>query len=759
MKRHLVRVCVGVISWIALLFCAQAWGSGASPIGQRGMAAPPVKTNTAPSKTWRNYFFKSFSRYPIPVDVGDLNGDRISDLAVGGYLENAARGCVVVHNGGSGGLRDTADWICNGDRPEQYFGIFLIIADFNGDKYNDLAVMDQPVVHAPKPGPSSIYLFYGSSNGLPAKASAIVSKRVGNYEMVIPYMANAGDVNGDGCADLALPVHDPADPEQVLSLALLYGSRTGLNDTPELVVREPQPEAGFPVAACAGDVNGDGYSDLIVSAPAFTAFAKRNGKAFLYLGSATGLAREAAWSSSYPLPVDPKYSTDQFFGYSVGPAGDVNHDGFDDVVIGAPYGTHGEVNEGLAFLYLGSPSGLLQRQSWFVEGNRPQVVLGFSVWGAGDVNRDGFSDVLVGIAYAEHGQKDEGVTLLFHGSSKGLEASPAWSLDGDQSSGHSGEWVRGAGDLNGDGAPDIVVAGTDAEQPNNLRLRVIAVYGSPEGLRHSSGWRVDKPLLTVIQQRLDQMSSGVVWLAVAAFAILAVVVLIFIQARLRKRIAQLVEENRALVVAQERARLARDMHDHLGADLTHVALQLHDAQQYQDGQAVRERLSNISPLVTRLISNLRELVWATMPECDTLESLVTFIGDQTVSSLEANSLRCELDFPLSIPDRKVSAELRHNLVLMVKEALTNVLKHASATSVRVSLRLDGNTIHLAIADDGQGFHPMPEHNAAVGPNGGAGLRGLKARAEGLHGRCSIGSTPGVGTTVTVSLPIEEPTGK
>lgn len=152
-------------------------------------------------------------------------------------------------------------------------------------------------------------------------------------------------------------------------------------------------------------------------------------------------------------------------------------------------------------------------------------------------------------------------------------------------------------------------------------------------------------------------------------------------------------------------------------------------------------------------------MWATMPECDTLESLVTFIGDQTVSSLEANSLRCELDFPLSIPDRKVSAELRHNLVLMVKEALTNVLKHASATSVRVSLRLDGNTIHLAIADDGQGFRSMPEHNAAAGPNGGAGLRGLKARVEGLHGRCSIGSTPGVGTTVTVSLPIEEPTTK
>lgn len=236
--------------------------------------------------------------------------------------------------------------------------------------------------------------------------------------------------------------------------------------------------------ASAGDVDGDGFEDVLVGAPFTTDTLFRQGRAFLYPGSPTGVGTTPVWTALG----DQEAAN---FGWSVAGAGDVNGDGYDDVVVGAYHYGNGQFNEGRAFVYLGSASGLAASPSWVTEGDQDDAWYGYSVASAGDVNGDGYADVVVGAPQFQNSQPFQGRALLYLGSVSGLAASPAWFADGDRSGAYLGWSVAGAGDVNGDGRSDVLAGAPQSADPDRDLLsegRVLLYLGSSAGLPPTSDW-------------------------------------------------------------------------------------------------------------------------------------------------------------------------------------------------------------------------------------------------------------------------------
>ncbi len=118
---------------------------------------------------------------------------------------------------------------------------------------------------------------------------------------------------------------------------------------------------------------------------------------------------------------------------------------------------HGETDEGAAFVYYGPPPVSIPRRQLLLEGNQASAEFGSLVAGAGDVNDDGYSDVIVGAWNYNHGETGEGVAFVYHGSSTGISTTPAALLECNQVYARFGVSVAGAGDVNGDGYSDVIV--------------------------------------------------------------------------------------------------------------------------------------------------------------------------------------------------------------------------------------------------------------------------------------------------------------
>jgi hypothetical protein len=163
------------------------------------------------------------------------------------------------------------------------------------------------------------------------------------------------------------------------------------------------------------------------------------------------------------VPTAPKpwkAQGDQFaaiFGLSVSDAGDVNGDGFEDVIVGAFAYDNGETDEGRAFVYHGSGSGLGTTPAWTAEGNKQYAQFGWSVSDGGNVNDDGFDDVIVGDPSYFISLTNDGRVFMFKGSASGVGTTLARTTQSDQAGAYFGNSVSTAGDVNGDGFDDVIV--------------------------------------------------------------------------------------------------------------------------------------------------------------------------------------------------------------------------------------------------------------------------------------------------------------
>jgi hypothetical protein len=293
-------------------------------------------------------------------------------------------------------------------------------------------------------------------------------------------VGTAGDVNGDGYSDLIVGAfwYDNGSTVDEGRVYVYAGSSSGPSTTPAWTLDSNQVDAYFGRSVgTAGDVNGDGYSDIIVGAPHWK-------RALVYLGSASGLSLSPAWS-----PEPPPFTG--AFGSSVGTAGDVNGDGYSDVIVGDDSYSNGQAGEGAAFVYLGSPTGLYGSYAWKAEGDQIAAQLGNSVGTAGDVNGDGYSDVIVGAAHYNNDLEDEGRAYVYTGGPAGPSSSPAWTGEGDQLSAFFGWSVGTAGDVNGDGYSDVIVGIIHYSNVEADEGGARVYLGSASGLSPSPGWTAE----------------------------------------------------------------------------------------------------------------------------------------------------------------------------------------------------------------------------------------------------------------------------
>ncbi|MBX3054721.1 MAG: FG-GAP repeat protein, partial [Caldilineaceae bacterium] len=350
----------------------------------------------------------------------------------------------------------------NGEGVDNYFGQSVAGAgDVNGDGYADVIVG----AYGNSNFTGRVYLFPGGPSGLSA-SPAFTATGEGTGDYFGASVAGAGDVNGDGYADVIVGAYGY---DSSTGRAYLFsGGPSGLSASPAFTATGEGANNTFGSSvAGAGDVNGDGYADVIVGAFGYNSY---TGRAYAFHGGGDGLRASPTFTATGE-------GTNNYFGASVAGAGDVNGDGYADVIVGAEgYSSY----TGRAYLFPGGPSGLSASPAFTAIGEATFDSFGWSVAGAGDVNGDGYADVIVGaIGYGNY----TGRTYLFHGGPSGLSASPAFTATGEGTYNNFGASVAGAGDVNGDGYADVIVGAYGYDNSNTGRAYLFP--GGPSGLSAS----------------------------------------------------------------------------------------------------------------------------------------------------------------------------------------------------------------------------------------------------------------------------------
>jgi hypothetical protein len=393
--------------------------------------------------------------------AGDVNGDGFDDVIVGnpGFTDNlTSQGRALLFLGTSSGISPSPAWSAMGDQERAEFGFSVGGAgDVNGDGYDDL-IVGSPGYDSFEEDTGAAYVFFGSRAGPVGGWSA---HGLGCNSRYGRSVASAGDVNNDGYDDVVIGA-----PSTILgacthpvaaAVDVVLGSPSGPSVHRRITGR---PEAfGWSVAS-AGDVDADGFDDVVVGSYI-------EARAYVYLGSPQDIV--LGWTS-------PPAQANSYYGFSVAGAGDVNGDGFGDFMVGAIEHDEDQQGEGKVFLYTGSQEGPSSDVAWTATGDQIGANFGFSVAGAGDIDGDGFDDIVIGSTGFAGPLPYEGRALMYLGSADGPATVPAWSAEGDQENSLFGWSVAGAGDLNGDGVGDVIVGAPRFQNGADLYPGRVDIY-------------------------------------------------------------------------------------------------------------------------------------------------------------------------------------------------------------------------------------------------------------------------------------------
>lgn len=430
--------------------------------------------------------------------VGDVNGDGYADLGLGIPLYDNGQsdeGIALIFLGSADGI--VGDGPANAHaRIESniasvHLGRGLAGAgDLNGDGYGDVLVG----AHLINGTDGAVYIYYGSASGItgttPLDADHTISPVLTGTQFG-QVLDGLGDVNGDGYADIAIRYVD--------EVLIFHGSAAGITatdtDGADTVISASNTGGTFGAdISAAGDVNGDGYSDIIIGANFYTNGEHQEGGAFLYYGSADGIV---ALSDADADIFESNFANAQF-GRNAEGAGDVNGDGFDDIIIGASVFSNGEVTEGIAVVFHGSAQGVQgtgdpevdglspATANALLEGNLQSGAFGDSVSSAGDVNADGYDDIIVGATSYDNPENLEGAAFLFLGSADGIvgrnPSEAAHLVDSNQTAARTAEEIGELGDVNGDGFSDVVVGVWGYDGTFAGEGLAMILYGSSNGV-------------------------------------------------------------------------------------------------------------------------------------------------------------------------------------------------------------------------------------------------------------------------------------
>ena len=497
------------------------WTENGVPLGAAGQAnlvqsQPGITANAVVAGTFDHLLESNQADPPgiVPnsfggaaAGAGDVNNDGFADLIVGAEVwvnsTGDIAGSATVFLGGPNGPVGTnpsnANTLIELDQAGNTVDDVASAGDVNGDGFDDV-VVGSATYQTTLPGTQlavngAAFVFHGGPNGIaatsPAQADAsIFANQLGSA--LGEWVDAAGDVNGDGFGDILVSVprqgtlFPPAVPINDRSgnygmILVFHGgpngiTGTGITDADAVILPyedtgEPLPPVDAQVgeAAGAGDINGDGFDDIVVGGTEVT----------VYLGGPNGIVAQDIFDADDRIFGVPPLGVSQSIGgagpgFVVNGAGDVNGDGFADVIASLPGRdlNPGDVpvGEGAAYIFLGGPTGLAvssvsQAHTTFFGVNTGDTV-GNTVGSAGDVDGDGFDDVLIS-ARAFAGSLDaEGVAYLYRGSAQGITASTIAEADSRLEASQSGATrhenrygldAQGAGDINGDGFADVIV--------------------------------------------------------------------------------------------------------------------------------------------------------------------------------------------------------------------------------------------------------------------------------------------------------------
>jgi ligand-binding sensor domain-containing protein/signal transduction histidine kinase len=238
------------------------------------------------------------------------------------------------------------------------------------------------------------------------------------------------------------------------------------------------------------------------------------------------------------------------------------------------------------------------------------------------------------------------------------------------------------------------------------------------------------------------------WALLIAIALISFFIIrFFISFRYRQQIAKLEQQRE---IEQVRMRISRDIHDEIGSGLTKIKLMSRNLAKAKEESVMQETSAKISSASDELIQNLGEIVWTVNPANDTLENIFAFVRNYVSKLFEENAdIKLTLDFtePERIPKEVIiNPDIKRNLLLILKESLTNIFKHSQATEVLVSMRVDKSKIELQIQDNGKGI-ATGSHNGF-----GNGINNMRKRSESVNGLFTFESNDN-GTVIRLRIPM------